>query len=168
MQNRKNLVNALLVVMGIACIAVLILPWYELNASSHISGYGSSSLSGPTQMGFTAAGTSFWGYALYALPVACIYLGLNKVDLPARSRALLMEFIGLGELLCLVMLNSSMADYGTSISGYGYSSSAGYEPITGWYVALAVYAITGAVGFIMMFVAPKEPAQTENTEPASE
>lgn len=168
--NRKNLINLIAVVAGILALAVLVLPWYSLE--SH-SSWGMDAYGGTT-LGFAAAGTSFFGYALYILPILTIGLAANNPSFPLTSKAkcLCLELIGAVEFACLMFLQMSMNNYDVDVSSFGMSIHSGFEPTFGITVASVVYIATAVVGFIAYFIAPKEdpatlaaPAAEDTTPP---
>ena len=170
MNTRVKTVKTSLIIMGILGYIVLLFPWYELNSYAYISGYGSSGGAYGTQIGLVTAYLATAGYGLYALPGVAIALGIGadsiSQKLNTRAKALALEFIGIAELICLLLLNAEMGSYDADISGYGYNAGAGFEPISGYYIAIGTYILTGAVGFIMCIVAPKP--QDEEAENAVE
>lgn len=154
---REKVINVTSVVMGLLGLAVLCLPWYDLTASSYISGFGSSSGYGGTQIGFVSAGTSYFGYGLYVLPAAAIALGVkvSEDQVPLKVKGLLLELIGVFELICLWLLQKNMENYSTEISGSGYHASSGFDPVIGVMVATGVYIATCVIGLILFIIAPR-------------
>lgn len=152
--SRKNLVNIVAVVCGLLGLLVLVLPWYTLESSSS---WGGSAFGG-TYLGFAAAGTSFFGYALYILPILAIGMIAKNTAVPLTSKAkcLFLEFIGVVEFVCMMLLNMSMKNYDTDVSGYGMSVHAGFEPAIGLTIAGIVYIATFIIGFVVYFIAPNE------------
>ena len=150
---RASIIKGAMITMGILGYLVLLLPWYELTSSVHGYGYSSSYNAG-SQSGFVAAGATFFGYGLYALPGALIAVAM-KNNMLSRTKALILEFIGVGELLCMLLVNQEMGSFDTDLYSSGISAHAGFDIYAGYYLAWAIYVVTGIVGLIMCFVAPK-------------
>ena len=157
MKVKESTLNVCLICMGVLGLLVLLLPWYELSSHSYLSGYGSSNMSAGNQIGLFAANVSYFGYGLYILPAAAIGMGLGLIakQFPLRSKAGCLLLIGALEALCLVLVNLEMVNMGTSASGYGYSVSAGFSTLIGYWIAMGGYAVTAVVGLVLFPMTPK-------------
>jgi len=161
-QQRQSLVKICMTIMGILGLAILCLPWYELNSSASVGSYTSSG-GGIAMIGWVATGQSFLGYALDVLPLGLIYVAfkLNPPEVPTKGKAGLMMLAGAIECIVMIVIMNTVKSYDVDYSGYGSSAHAGYDPVTGFWLAIAVYALTSVLGIILWVISPDPDAEKE-------
>lgn len=165
---KKQIVNTGCLIMGILGMLVLCLPWYELNTGSEVAGFASTMNFG-SYLGIFAVSITFFGYGLYILPAAALYLGVKSSDetISTKAKGMALAIIGALEVLCFALVNKEMSNSASSMSGDGFSAWGSWDGLVGIKFANIVYIATIVVGVVLFLIALKEKEEIKTDDTTS-